>query len=174
MASKTTKDLDGVVVNTKVLASIFSLTDRRIRQLAEEETISKVGPGRYDLHDSVKKYIAFLRNNEAVTNEDQIRKSNIEDEKLKKAIADRKLSEIALAQKEQKVHSSEDVKTVMNRMLGGFRARLLSIPTKTAPKILGRGTIAEVEAILRDDLHHALHEISDYDHKTFSQVTADE
>ena len=40
---------------------MFNLTERRVRQLVEEGVISRVGHGRFNLIETVSKYITFLK-----------------------------------------------------------------------------------------------------------------
>ncbi len=47
------------------------------------------------------------------------------------------------------LHRSEDVRRVMNDMLGAFRARVLAIPSKTAPRLLAQTDLAVVQDIIK-------------------------
>ena len=53
-------DISEIVVNTAAIAKMFNLTERRVRQLAEEGVKSRAGYGRFDLIDTVGKYVTFL------------------------------------------------------------------------------------------------------------------
>ena len=54
-------DIDSLTVSAAVLGNIFGVTDRRIRQMAEEGIIVRAAKGRYNLVDSLKNYILSLK-----------------------------------------------------------------------------------------------------------------
>lgn len=56
-----TKLDEKTVVNTKTIAKMFNTTERNVRYLVEEGVISRVTHGRYDLIDTVSRYITFLK-----------------------------------------------------------------------------------------------------------------
>jgi len=56
-----TADPDIEVVTTKELSQRLGVTDRRIRQLEEEGVLEKFSRGRWDLWESVRSYIEYLR-----------------------------------------------------------------------------------------------------------------
>lgn len=63
---------------------------------------------------------------------------------------------------------SHKVEEVWGGMLGSFRARCLSIPTKAAHAVISVADLAEAEAILKDYVHEALSELADYDASQYS------
>lgn len=58
---------------------------------------------------------------------------------------------------------AEKVERVWGDMIGAFRARCLSLPTKAAQSVMGAADLAEAEAILKDLIYEALSELADYD-----------
>lgn len=55
------------------------------------------------------------------------------------------------------------VRGAVEKMVLACRSRLLAIPAKTAPRVVGCSNIAEVEAVLKKDVHEALDELADTD-----------
>ena len=53
--------IDSITVSAAVLGDLFGVSDRRIRQMAEEGTLTRVAKGRYKLVDSVKNYLLTLK-----------------------------------------------------------------------------------------------------------------
>lgn len=53
-----------------------------------------------------------------------------------------------------------EVSAGWQRMAGTIRARLLVLPAKIAPLVIGLESIAEVEAVIADAIHEALRELS--------------
>ena len=67
----------------------------------------------------------------------------------------------------------EDVKTVVDRMIANFRARLEALPLKTAPLMFGLKDVARIDAILREAVEEAicdLREQTTTDFKTASSA----
>ena len=65
-----------------VLGDIFGVSDRRIRQMAEEGIIVRVAKGRYNFQESVKNYILSLKLAVDTANQDNPDgELNIEEEK---------------------------------------------------------------------------------------------
>lgn len=54
------------------------------------------------------------------------------------------------------------VSEVQTKMLSAFRAKCLSIPTKTAPRVVYLSDLAEVEGELRQSIYDALSELSEF------------
>ncbi|GAQ24231.1 hypothetical protein [Tepidanaerobacter syntrophicus] len=165
--SKKLKSIDGLVVNTKVLANIFGLTERRVRQLVEEGVIDRIGHGRYDLQDSLKKYIAFLRAAASAEVDSSKVKENLDYEKFLHERAKREKAELELAHLKGELHHSADVEKVMNDMLGAFRSKLLALPAKLAPMLIAQNTVATIQDMLQNEIYEALKELSNYDPELF-------
>ena len=53
-----------------------------------------------------------------------------------------------------------EVGAAVQRLHVNFRAKVLGIPTKLAPVLLGVETLAEIESMLTDAVHEALQELS--------------
>jgi phage terminase Nu1 subunit (DNA packaging protein) len=161
------KNLDGIVVNTKVLANIFGVTERRVRQMVEEEIIERIGHGRYNLQDSIKKYIAFLRASSNVESDNIKLKESLDYEKFLHEKAKREKAELELAHIKGTMHHASEVERVMTRMLSDFRAKLLALPSKVAPMLIARKEIAVIQDILQKEIYEALQELSEYDPTLF-------
>ena len=61
----------------------------------------------------------------------------------------------------------------MNDMLGAFRARILSIPSKFSPQLVGLTEIPPIKVVLKQAVHEALEELSDYDPMVFYDISKD-
>lgn len=165
--------MDGIVVNTTAIAKMFGVTDRRVRQFVEEGVIDRIGHGRYDVSDTVLKYVTHLR-----LSNDQLDQSDITEsldyEKYLHEKAKREKAEIELAHIKGRMHTSTEVEKVMNNMLASFRARILAIPSKTAPSLIARDEISQIEQIIEVQVHEALSELSEYDPKMFMDARDEE
>ncbi|WP_205600751.1 type IV toxin-antitoxin system AbiEi family antitoxin domain-containing protein [Gracilibacillus sp. YIM 98692] len=156
------------IVTTKEISEILNLGDRRIRQLANENALVRIGHGKYDLPASINSYIEYVVDREKP--EGDLDKT---EEEALWTRARRKKTELELQIMRGELHRSEDVKLVMNDMLGAFRARLLGLPSKTAPQILGKSEIPAIKNVLKDAVFEALEELSDYDPHVFYEKSKD-
>ncbi|GEA17753.1 hypothetical protein [Moorella sp. E306M] len=151
------------IYSTSELAEILGLTDRRIRQLEQAGIISKLSRGKFDLAASVKQYIAWIKASSTESDEEL----DLKKEKTLLTRANRQKVELELQIMRGELHRSEDVRRVMNDMLGAFRARCLAIPTKAAPRLQGQTDLAVIQDIIKKEVYEALMELSDYDPEVF-------
>ena len=147
--------------NTKVIARLLDISERRVRQLKDEKVIQeyKGMAGLYDLVPTVRGYVNYLRkrNPESAENIDY----NTERAKLVKA--KRLNEEYDLRVKEGDLHTSADIECVMSNMLINFKSRLMAIPAKLSPVLSKKTDKAEINQILKDAVDEALNELSDFD-----------
>lgn len=66
-----------------------------------------------------------------------------------------------------KLIPSETVERVQGDMVSAFRAKMLSLPTKTAGKVQNLTELAEIEEALRQEVYESLTELSDYEPKSY-------
>lgn len=69
------------------------------------------------------------------------------------------------------VHAAEDVERELTKMLLAFRAKILGIPSRLAPRITNINEANQLEEMIRQELYEALQELSDYDPDTFKHAT---
>jgi phage terminase Nu1 subunit (DNA packaging protein) len=159
------KDLKSkpVVVTTAEISEIFGLSDRRVQQLVKEGALVKVSRGKYDLKASVQRYIEYIKEQAQKTEEEL----DLTKEKTLLTRANRQKVELELQIMRGELHRSEDVRRVMNDMLGAFRARILAIPSKVAPRLIAQTNAAVIQNIVRNEVYEALQELSEYDPHMF-------
>lgn len=165
--------VNDLVVNTVAISKMFNVTERRVRQLVEEGVISRVGHGRFDLVDTVSKYVTFLKLASEGLDENDISES-LEFEKWLHEKAKREKAEIELAHIKNEVHRSEEVEKVMNHMIMAFRSKMLSLPTKVALMLVNKEDPKYIESILERNVHEALIELANYDPSLFVELVEDE
>ncbi|MGC7929796.1 hypothetical protein ACP3VS_14340 [Lysinibacillus sp. VIII_CA] len=163
---------DAVVVNTVVIAKMFNMTPRRVRQLVEEGVVDRIGHGRFNLIDTVSKYITFLKLNTESLTEGDVTES-LDYEKWLHEKAKREKAEIELAHIKKEMHSSGEVEEVMNNMMMNFRQRMLAIPSVCAPFLVNRTEPKYIETILEQNVNEALNELSEYDPSMFVEDVED-
>lgn len=149
-------------IQTVELAAIVGKSTRWIRQLATDGVLKQSGRGKYILGDAIQAYIEHASGGREDDKKPRYIDHKTEHERIK---AERAALELARMRGE--LHASEDVESVMNDMLTAFRQKILSIPTKLAPQLVGIDDIGKVKAELTRDLHEALSELSNYDPEMF-------
>lgn len=160
---------DSHIVTTQQISEILGLHKRRIQQLAQDGALIRVAHGKFDLPRSIRRYIDFQIEKMRVLS-DEI-DNNVETAKWTRARREKTELEVKIIKGE--LHRSVDVERVMNDMLGAFRARLLSLPTKIAPQLIGITDIPEIKEKLKDVVYEAMNELSDYDPHVFYDYSND-
>lgn len=163
-----TTDISAITVNSAALEKIIGVSDRRIRQLAEENIIIRAAKGRYKLMDSITNYILTLKVQMEANNAESVDgEIDLEEEKAIHERVKRHISELKLQTMRGELHKSEDVERVMMDMLASVRAKLLSMPTKLAPILVSRSEIDFVRNTISREVMEALNELKDYNPKEF-------
>ena len=155
-------------VTTAEISEIFGISTRRVQQLAKDGVFVRVGHGQFDLPASVNSFIEYRL--------DDTKDEGVLDKSTEEAMwtrARRQKTELELQIMRGDLHRSEDVRRVMNDMLGAFRARILSIPSKFSPQLVGLTEIPPIKVVLKQAVHEALEELSDYDPMVFYDISKD-
>lgn len=161
-----TKVDDRTIVNTKTLSKMFNMTERHVRNIVAEGVIGRVSHGRYDLIDTVSRYITFLKMASDGLDAESVEES-LDYEKWLHEKAKREKAEIELAHIKREVHKSDEVEKVLNHMVMAFRSKMLSLPSKLALQLTTMNDANQIEALLERDVHQALKELSEYDPSMF-------
>lgn len=160
-------DIDSLTVSAAVLGNIFGVTDRRVRQMAEEGIIVRAAKGRYNLVESLKNYILSLKlAAEGATADSPDGEIDFDEEKALHERVKRHISELKLQTMKGELHKAEDVERVMSDMLAAFKTRVMNIPSKVAPVLEDRDA-AYIKERLMGEVIEALNELKDYDPKEF-------
>ena len=160
-------DIDSLTVSAAVLGNIFGVTDRRVRQMAEEGIIVRAAKGRYNLVESLKNYILSLKlAAECATADSPDGEIDFDEEKALHERVKRHISELKLQTMKGELHKAEDVERVMSDMLAAFKTRVMNIPSKVAPVLEDRDA-AYIKERLTGEVIEALNELKDYDPKEF-------
>lgn len=168
--SNTQKNTDDeIIVSSKVIATILGVTTRRVQQMSQEGIIEKYGT-KYKLIPTMQRYIKYLKTSKEATDNDNHR-VDYEAEHARLEKAKREKAELQLALMKGKSHLAADIERELTKMLMSFRARILAMPTKLAPRVAPILDINKVESIIRSEINIALKELSDYDPKTFRHKT---
>jgi phage terminase Nu1 subunit (DNA packaging protein) len=90
-------------------------------------------------------------------------KLDIDEAKRRKEAADAALKELELARLRNEVVSVSLIADVIGDQFSTCRARLLALPAKAAPLVIGHEDLSQVRDILEQQVRDALAELSGYD-----------
>ena len=160
-------NIDSTTVSAAVLGDMFGVSDRRIRQMAEEGIVARAAKGRYKLVDSIKNYLLTVKlAAEGVGVDLADGEINLEEEKGLHERVKRHISELKLQIMKGGLHKAQDVEIVMTDMLVAFKTRMMNIPSKVAPILESRDAVF-IKDRMTCEIIEALNELKDYDPRAF-------
>ena len=83
--------------------------------------------------------------------------------RARKMEADADLAELELLQAKKELLSANDVLNSWVEVLAAMRAKMLSLPTVTAPLVANETDIGAIQHIIEKQIHEALDELSTYE-----------
>lgn len=143
------------------LARLLGITDRRVRQLADEDILTRQAEGDFILPEAIAEYYSYKYQTDETI--------DYMAEKAKHEKAKRELAELELGKRRLELHSASDVETVLSEMLTNFRAQIHGLPSKMAPILFGK-PVADIEELLNNEVEARLLEIRDYTPTMFDKV----
>jgi hypothetical protein len=153
----TTKTEIPSTADVHTIAEVFGLTTRSVQLLEKQGIAVRVGHGRYDLHLSVKRYIAHLEA-EVASGDAEF---EVQRTRVYKARADILESQSQALRGE--LHDAECIKEVMGDAISNARAAFLGLPTRLAPILADEPDPNKCSEIIREAIHEALTHCSKYD-----------
>ena len=135
------------------LGDIFGLSERSIRELAVKRIVIKIGTGSYDLKESAKNYIEYVK-------QDKLGEAG--QEQLLKKQAERRIVELRLMETEGKLHRAEDIRDFIEDSLIAFRNATRNIPVKVAQTLAIENNEDKIKAILLAEIDQVLKNLSEY------------
>lgn len=161
-------------IKTGQLAELLGLSDRRIRKMTEEETLVTYKRGTYYLGDAIQAYVKFIRSGGSLRGNPEVRdsESSYQQERTKLVKTQREMHELKLQRARGDVHASSDVKALVGGMIAVTRSRLLDLPNKVAPSIIGKTDLEEVKTIVEAEVYKSLQSLADYDASVYADRAA--
>lgn len=146
-------------VNAEELAAFFGLTKQRVHQLVAEGMQRELR-GKYDRDKCTRWYIHFLQHaleKKAIPLEGGELASE-QHERVRKLRLDADMKEIALARERGQLVAIEDVEKKMTDLVLTTKARIMAVPARLAPDMLGESSRvmaqAKIEKALKESLAH--------------------
>jgi phage terminase Nu1 subunit (DNA packaging protein) len=159
-APKKVRNFRSEVVSGVEAAAFLGLPERAFYRMVEEGVIPKAGSGEYILGDVTEAYWQSRFGSEGL---------EAEQTRLTKAKAD--LAELNLAEQRGEVHRAAAVMRVWADNVLNAKTRLLAIPTKCAPALVGK-SLLEITKELKREISEALNELADYDERRITRASA--
>lgn len=135
------------------LGDIFGLSERSIRELASKRIVIKIGTGSYDLKESAKNYIEYIK-------QDKLGEAG--QEQLLKKQAERRVAELKLMEAEAKLHRADDIRDFIEDSLIAFRNATRNIPVIVAQALALENNEDKIKAILLAEIDKTLKNLSEY------------
>ena len=152
------------IIKATELAKLLGITDRHLRNLANEGVIKKTEKGKYLFWENVLGYIEYIESKNDVD-------LNLKDEKIKEEIKrikkDVELKDLKIKETKNQLHLASIVEKVMTDMLMNIKGKLLSISSKVAPAVIAADNLGEIQDVIQDEIFEVLEELSEYDPDIF-------
>lgn len=152
------------------ISKLFGISERRVQQLAQEGIIPKPDTNQYELVGCVRSYINYLQQR-AFGKGSVPQDTYLERARLLKAQAD--MAEIELAERTGQLVTVERVEADWMEMVSACRAKMLSLPTKTAYQIAHLENPQEIEKFLKRTIYEALTEMAAHESED-ENISADD
>jgi phage terminase Nu1 subunit (DNA packaging protein) len=142
-----------------VIAKLFDLTERRVRQLADESIIPKPKEGKYDLTGSITGYIKYLKRLAA-----KKQPVDTEEQEVRMRIlrAQAATAELDLKKETGEFISIQKAIDDWQNMILAFRSRMLAMPYRAACSVIGVTELHEIEKVVKSLVYEALDELAEY------------
>jgi phage terminase Nu1 subunit (DNA packaging protein) len=139
-------------VSSADLATLLGITKRSINALAERGVLPRQADGQFALAESLRAYVTHRE--DVVAAEDAT-----SDYGKARAELYQEKAEMARMQREKiqgKLLDADEVFKTWASLVTVMKQRLLNIPTKLAPRLLGKRHAAEIETLIRAEIYEAL------------------
>ena len=154
------RDFRAMKITAPESAAFLNLNERTFYRMVEAGTIPKSDNGEYILGEVVEAYW----------------RSQFDSEGLKAAqtrlvTAQAELKEMELAENRGELHRASAIAKVWTDNVINAKTRLLAIPTKVGPLLVGQ-ELQTIVAKLKEAIYEALQELADYDGEKITRTSA--
>jgi phage terminase Nu1 subunit (DNA packaging protein) len=158
-------------VDLKQVAKALNVSERRVQQLTKEG-LPKEDRGKYDLGKCMLWYIRYLQaaleasGRRDSTDEDY---GGMREERARLLRAEAELKEIELAKERGQVVTIADVEREWSAIVLSVKARIMAIPPRLAPEILGETSRVMAQAKIEKYCKEALAQLAKADDASGNQ-----
>ncbi len=155
----------GEIVNKVRLAKILGKSERTLTEWQKEgmPTKKKGARGQSNTYDTAK-VIEWLikKESDAITKMDAA--------KLRLVEAQAELEELKVAEKKEELIPIDKMKLLWSGVLGTFRQRIQSLPSRLTPLIIIQNDPKKIEKVIKDGCNEALNELAMYDPEAYEKA----
>ena len=148
-------------MTTAELASWLGISTRRVKELRADGRLPGGSGDPYHLKECVQAFCRAMRPDKRGTPGEDGDLPPLDAAKLRVYAARADALEMLNDQMRGATVLADDMVIVVCALLEAVRAKMLAIPTKAAPVLVGVKVVADVRDRLTDLVHEALHEIAD-------------
>jgi hypothetical protein len=149
------------LVGPQTLARLFGESKQRINTLITKGILTQDPDGKLELGPSVFAYCQMLKQSKTIAPEGSARATE-DEEKAMLARISRELKELDLQRAKRKLYRADDVNSHVANMITVVRARMLGIPSKVAPLLIGADDYHQIETLIKSEVIEALTELAAY------------
>jgi len=135
------------------------LSERRFYELLDKSAIDRAGAGRYELDVVREQYIEHLRAQAAGRSSEEGGLS-LEGERARLAKEQADAAAMKNAATRHELLPRDEIHQAVTSAFARVKAKLLGLPTKIAPRVMGLKSTAEVQKKIADGIHEALRELA--------------
>jgi len=148
-------------ISTNDVAVLLHMDARSVQRAVKAGTIQQSRRGCFILGKIIPAYVDHLRDVIA-KNPDE---AALRAAKLRKALADAERAELELALFKNQLHTSDAVLFVWSARIGASRKRLLAVPTRLAPHLVGETDQQKIYDAISREITLALEDVSELTQK---------
>lgn len=158
------EELEIITVPASVLGDMIGVSNRRVRQLAQEGILVRAAQGRYKLFESLKNYTAQIKVDKKLREEDSEDKNiDLMTERALHERVKREKTEMELRKIDEELHLASDVEQLMTEFKKAAEEHILPISNVVAQDVLDSDSLVDIETIIGDECRSALVELSSLD-----------
>lgn len=157
---KSSREFRAEKVNASEAAAFLALPERSFYRLVESGVIPKVGDGEYILGEVTDAYWKNCFDSEGLTAA-----------RTRLVTAQAELAEAELAEARGELHRASAVMKVWADNVTNARTRLLAIPAKIGPELVGQD-LQGIQTKLKSAIYEALKELAEYDARRIARTAA--
>lgn len=146
---------NNTIIHESELSALLGITRQRVAALARSGILKRTNPARFDMHDSVKRYCANLREKAGRAGRPALADGDpLKMEKLRLAKEQADALELKNAAARGEMVKADIVEREWSSILRDLRAALLAVPSRVGSRLpsLTAHDIAEIDAEIRATL----------------------
>jgi phage terminase Nu1 subunit (DNA packaging protein) len=156
---KSIKEMEGICT-ARTLATLLNLTQQHVANLAQDGIIPKIGHGQYDVIPAVQAYVRYLQ---GLAKGRRMETEEVHAERARLVRAQAARAELEVEQRKGLLLPVIDVLHSWEQLVDAFRARLLSLPMRLAPRLVAMNESRTIQTALTASVREALQELSRFD-----------